>query len=129
MTLHSITRTWVGGAVAAVLFASAAAAHHGWNWASDAQIELPGTVRDVYVGPPHPRLEIETADDGVWTVELGNPRQTAAAGFDESTLEAGDQVVVLGHRSLDESEKRLKAVRLTLDGRNYDFYPDRIRQN
>jgi len=129
MTPNRIARVWVVGAVAATLLVSAAAAHHGWNWAADAQIELSGTIRDVYVGPPHPRLEVVTSDDGVWSVELGNPRQTAAAGFDESTAKAGDRVIALGHRSTDASEKRLKAVRITLDGRNYDFYPERIRQN
>ena len=124
-------KTWipVGCLSVAVLLASAALAHHGWNWAEEEQIEMSGTILDVYIGPPHPRLQIETPDDGPWTVDLGNPRQTQAAGFVEGEAEEGDRVVVRGHRSKDSAEKLIKAVRITIDDRNYDFYPERIQED
>ena len=108
---------------------SGAAAHHGWSWAEDDQIELTGTIRNIYIGPPHPTLDVETSSDGVWRVELGNPRQTERAGFREGSAKVGDQIVATGNRSQDASEKRMKAVRITVGGKTYDIYPERIRTN
>lgn len=109
--------------------ATAALAHHGWNWAEDEQTELTGIVRAVVIAPPHPTLDVETASDGLWKVELGNPRQTQRSGFVEGSAKPGDRVVVLGNRSLDRDEKRMKAVRITVEGKVFDIYPDRIRTN
>ena len=79
------------------------------------------------MAPPHPSLDVATADDGLWRVELGNPRQTQRAGFVEGSAKPGDRVVALGNRSLDPNEKRMKAVRLTIGDKKYDIYPERIR--
>lgn len=117
------------GIAAASLLAASAAAHHGWSWAEDEQTELAGTIVEIYIGPPHPTLEVETADDGVWTIELGNPRLTERSGFVEGSASAGDEIVVLGHRSLDADENRMKAVRITVEGQTYDIYPDRIQSS
>ena len=38
----------------------------------------------------------------------------------------GTSVTVLGNRSLDPEERRIKAVRITVGGRAYDMYPERI---
>ena len=111
---------------AAGMIATAAAAHHGWDWAEDEQTELEGTIREVYIGPPHPELQVEAADGVVWRVELGNPRLTAASGFVEGAAAPGDAVLVRGHRALDAADIHMKAVRVTIDGTQYDIYPDLI---
>lgn len=111
-----------------VMTAIAAFAHHGWGWAEEEQTELTGKVVSVVVAPPHPSLDVEAAD-GLWKIELGNPRQTERAGFDDMSAKPGDEVVVLGNRSLDANEKRMKAVRITVAGKVYDIYPERIRTN
>jgi hypothetical protein len=112
-------------AAAVVITAAAASAHHGWSWAEEEQSELTGTVVSLVVAPPHPSLEVE-AEDGMWKIELGNPRQTQRAGFDDTSASKGDKVVILGNRSLDRNEKRMKAVRITVEGKAYDIYPERI---
>ncbi|MBY4607910.1 hypothetical protein K6M90_09620 [Rhizobium sp. 9T] len=109
--------------------ATSAAAHHGWSWAEADQIELRGTIEKISMGGPHPTLDVATADDGVWRVELGNPRQTERSGFVEGVAKPGDQVIALGNRSQDRNEKRMKAVRITIGDKRYDIYPDRIRTN
>jgi Family of unknown function (DUF6152) len=120
-------------ALAAVLLsaivATGAAAHHGWSWAEADQIELRGTIQQISMGGPHPALDVATVDDGVWRVELGNPRQTERSGFVEGVAKPGDQVTALGNRSQDRSEKRLKAVRITVGEKRYDIYPERIQTN
>ncbi len=98
MTLRAMIslKTATAAALAATLFAGAALAHHGWSWADADQIELQGRITDIYIGPPHPVLKVQTASDGLWTVELGNPTQTSRAGFVEGTAKVGDMVKVLG---------------------------------
>ncbi|MFB2550929.1 DUF6152 family protein [Ensifer soli] len=119
--------TLAAGVVATAAFAAGGAvAHHGWNWAEDEQTELSGTILSVVVAPPHPSLEVETASDGVWRIELGNPRQTERAGFTEESARPGDPVVVLGNRALQAGERRMKAVRITIAGKAFDVYPERI---
>ena len=127
MTRTEFMRALGGGLAVAALGGRGAAAHHGWAWAEAEQVELKGRVQEVYVGYPHPTLRVATASDGIWQVDLANPSQTARAGFGEGTAKPGDEVTALGNRSRDPAEKRLKAVRLSLGGRTYDLYPERIR--
>lgn len=127
--MRPLTATLAVSAVIAVSAATAVFAHHGWSWAEQQQSELRGTIRTVTIAPPHPSLEVETTSDGLWKIELGNPRQTQRAGFVEGSAKPGDEVVILGNRSLDQSEKRMKAVRITVNGKVFDIYPERIRTN
>jgi hypothetical protein len=113
---------------AAILAATGAAAHHGWSWAEGEQTTLQGTIHAVSMAPPHPMLQVAAAD-GVWQVDLGNPGQTERSGFRGDTARPGDAVTVLGNRNLDASKKHMKAVRVTVAGRDYDMYPERIRTN
>lgn len=117
----------LGGAVASL--ALPAAAHHGWNWAEEAQTELKGTIRSISMAPPHPSLQVAAADGAVWLVDLGNPNQTERSGFTATSAKPGDAIVVLGNRALDKTKMHMKAVRITIAGRNYDLYPERIRTN
>jgi len=124
-----IRKAWtLAAGLATTVLISSAFAHHGWDWTQDEQTEMTGTITSIYIGPPHPRLEI-TTEDGPWSVDLGNPRQTQSAGFVEGTAAVGDVVLIRGHRSADNNEKLIKAVRATIDGRQYDFYPDLIRED
>lgn len=117
------------GVALLTILAGGAAAHHGWSWAESEKFELTGTIEKISMAPPHPSLDVATADDGLWRVELGNPRQTERSGFVEGVAKAGDRVVALGNRSLDRNEKRMKAVRITIGEKRYDIYPERIETN
>lgn len=110
---------------ASVSLVPPAAAHHGWNWAEAEETTLDATITAISLAPPHPELTVTDADGREWTIELGNPRRTSDAGFAEGTAAIGDRVTVLGNRALDGSAV-MKAVRITLDGTAYDFYPERI---
>ena len=114
-------------AISATL-AGTAAAHHGWAWAEGEQTTLQGTIQSISFAPPHPSLEVD-ADGTVWQIDLGNPRQTERSGFREGSAKVGDAITVLGNKSKDETEKRMKAVRITVAGKNFDMYPERIETN
>lgn len=116
-----------GGAI--VVTSAPAAAHHGWSWAEDAQSELKGTIRSISMAPPHPSLQVVAADGVLWQIDLGNPNQTERSGFTATSAKPGDAIVILGNRHKDKSKMQMKAVRITIAGKNYDMYPERIRTN
>lgn len=113
-------------AAAAVLLVPAplALAHHGWFWTEDGFFELEGIIRDIYLGNPHATLEVDVEGE-MWRVELAPPRQTERAGFVEGVAKIGDEVTAIGNRSREDTERRMKAVRLIVNGKTYDVYPAR----
>jgi hypothetical protein len=115
----AVTLAIVGGA-AGVL------AHHGWEWTQPNQTEMTGTILKIYIGPPHPQLQIATEKEGERTIDFGNPTQTLRAGFVEGSAKVGDSVVILGNRSSKAGERLMKAVRATINGRHFVFYPERM---
>ena len=40
----------------------------------------------------------------------------------------GDEITVLGNRTKEPNEAHMKAVRITVGGKQYDMYPERIGQ-
>jgi hypothetical protein len=129
MTSSAIGRRALLCAAAVSVLALPAAAHHGWGWAVDEQSELKGTIRAISMAPPHPTLQVTATDGVVWQIDLGNPNQTARANFTGDTAKVGDAITVLGNRHQDASKKQMKAVRITIGGKNYDMYPERIKTN
>lgn len=124
---RSVTR--LAALAAALAIALPALAHHGWSWAEGEQMTLSGTIKTISMAPPHPTLQVTAADGAVWQVDLGNPSQTARSGFTGETAKPGDAITALGNRHKDKSKLHMKAVRITIAGKNYDLYPERIRTN
>jgi hypothetical protein len=132
MTIKSETTTRDHGLralAAGVLMSLAAApasAHHGWSWAEDEQTTLEGRIVSVSMVPPHPQLQVEDGEGVQWQVDLGNPSQTERSGFNAESASAGDAITVRGNRNKEAGKQHMKAVRITIDGRNYDLYPERL---
>lgn len=123
-----LTRRTLFGCIIAAAAVAPALAHHGWEWTQEAFFELEGKITAIYIGNPHATVDVE-ADGAVWRVELAPPRATINAGFTEGAAAIGDPIKVIGHRSLDEAEKRIKAVRIIVRDKTYDVYPDRVPSN
>lgn len=128
MSLMSSLRVALLAASVGAIAATSAIAHHGWAWAEGEQTTLEGTIKTISFSPPHPSLEITAANED-WQIDLGNPRQTERSGFAEGSAKVGDAITILGNRSADANEKLMKAVRITIAGKNYDMYPERIKTN
>lgn len=120
---------WLALVPAALLFGQQVMAHHGWAWAEDGQSTLSGRVESVSMNAPHPVIEVVDAAGAKWQVDLGNPGQTARSGFTAETAKKGDAITVLGNRNRDQARKHMKAVRVTLAGKDFDMYPERIASN
>lgn len=116
------TLLWMTGAFALV---GPALAHHGWRWTDSGDFELTGLVTAVRLGNPHGVLTID-ADGEIWTAEIGQPWRNAQAGLTEDMLVPGTEVIVLGKRHADPSKLLMKAEAITIDGRTYVLYPDRV---
>lgn len=110
----------------ALMTAVPAAAHHGWSWAEAEQSRLEGVIEDISMNPPHPSLRVRDTQGTVWFVELDNPGRTTRSGFGADTADIGDTVTVIGNRDQDHAKAHMKAVRIVIDGRNYDMYPERL---
>ena len=115
-------------ATALALITTQAFAHHGWSWAEDEQSELTGTIAEISMVPPHPALRVKDQDGRLWQVDLGNPNQTQRSGFSGDTAKVGDDITVLGNRTKEPNKAHIKAVRITVGGKQYDMYPERIKQ-
>ncbi|WP_087587099.1 DUF6152 family protein [Nitratireductor soli] len=111
-------------ALGVLLLVVPALAHHGWSWTEDGQFRLEGIITDIYIGNPHATLDVDVEGES-WRVELAPPSRTIAAGFDEGAAAPGDEVVAIGNRSRDESERRMKAARIIVGGNTYNVYPGR----
>lgn len=122
----SLLKSVLAGAVFSLAVVLPAAAHHGWSWTASGFFQLEGVVTAVYVGNPHATLDVDV-EGQIWRVELAPPGPTTAAGFTEAIAPIGTEVIAIGNRSADPNEPRMKAVRIIIDGQNYDVYPSRTQ--
>lgn len=62
------------------------------------------------------------AHDGVnWTIELASRSRNARAGLTESQALPGDQVSVVGRRTAQFGENRIKATHVTIGDKTFDL--------
>lgn len=107
------------------LVMSPALAHHGWRWTADGVFELTGIIESTRLGNPHGLVTID-ADGEKWTAEVGQPWRNERVGLTDEMFAKGKEIKLLGKRSSDAKELRMKAERVVMDGKNYDLYPERI---
>jgi Family of unknown function (DUF6152) len=119
-------RSIVKGLAAVPLVLSVPAfAHHGWSWAADSNFEITGTIKSAKLGNPHGILKIDSKGEE-WTVEVGQPWRNARAGLKDAMLAKGVELTIRGNRAKDPKLKVVKAVRVIINGKNHDLYPERI---
>ncbi|MGE0313707.1 MAG: DUF6152 family protein [Lautropia sp.] len=105
--------------------AAGALAHHGWRWTEDGAFELTGVITDATLGNPHGVLVLD-ADGERWQAEVGQPWRNERAGLKDAMLVKGVELTIVGKRSADPKERRVKAERVRIRGTNYDLYPERL---
>ena len=110
---------------AGALLATQAMAHHGWRWTDSGEFELTGVVTEARLGNPHGVLTID-ADGETWTAEVGQPWRNEQAGLTEAMMSPGAELTILGERSADPAELRMKAEAVVVGGETHVLYPDRM---
>lgn len=111
--------------ILALATALPALAHHGWRWTEGGEFELTGSVTDAQLGNPHGVLTLQVEDE-TWTVEVGQPWRNENAGLTDEMLAPGSELVIIGERSSDPAEQRMKAEAVVIDGETYALYPERL---
>ena len=102
-------------------------AHHGWGGQESAQIDISGTVRTAaQINGPHGTMQVEDANGQVWDITLASGRRAERAGLADDVFPVGAAVIVRGNRNSDPNRFELKSVRVTMDGKNFDLYPERL---
>ncbi|MFV0663409.1 DUF6152 family protein [Denitromonas sp.] len=126
MHMLTLSRAWLGALalLAGLVLASGAWAHHGWQWASDQEFELSGTITTVRLGNPHGELTLD-ANGERWEVEVGQPWRNQRAGLTDDLLSVGTRITAHGHRASDPARRVMKAERIVIDGKSFNLYPDR----
>ena len=113
-----------------LLFAGISAqvlAHHGWGGQERSQMDISGTVQTAArINGPHGTMQIEDANGQIWDITLASGRRAQRAGLVDDVFPVGAEVVVRGNRSSDPNRFELKSVRVTMDGKNFDLYPERL---
>ena len=117
---HGLIGLLLMGASLGVAFA-----HHGWRWTDDGQFELTATIEKADLGNPHGVLTMD-ADGSKWLVEVGQPWRNERAGLRDEMMARGVTLTVVGKRSSDPKERRVKAARIIIDGKRFDLYPERL---
>jgi hypothetical protein len=97
-----------GVAIAPVLFALPATAHHSFAMFDRTKLNSwTGTLKEFERTNPHSWLHVIVKDangvDREWSFEMGGLGQLEAQGLTAGTLKAGDQVTIEGHPLKDGS--------------------------
>jgi Family of unknown function (DUF6152) len=94
-------------AVAALLTASAAPAHHSFAMFDQSKaVTVEGTVKEFRWNNPHVFIQLLVKTDGgeaEWSIEMTSPEHLARVGWRPGTLKAGDKVSLVIHPMRDGS--------------------------
>lgn len=102
-------------------------AHHGWGGQQGDQMDINGIVHTaVQIGGPHGSMQIEDNNGQIWDVTLASGSRAQRAGLVNNVFPVGSEVTVRGNRSSNPNRYEIKSIRVTMDGENFDLYPERL---
>lgn len=101
-------------ALLALLVATQAVAHHGWNeYDSSKPLDLTGSIEESGYEHPHGFVRLKTADK-TWTVVLAPPTRMENRGLSKEMLSSGNQASVQGYPNRNKPDE-LRAEQITID--------------
>jgi hypothetical protein len=72
-------------------------------------------------------MQVEDANGQIWDITLASGSRAQRAGLVNDVFPVGAAVTVRGNRNSDPNRYELKSVRVTMDGKNFDLYPERMQ--
>lgn len=96
-------------AIAAMLTASSALAHHSFAMFDQSKsVTLHGTVKDFRWNNPHVFIQLLVKTEGgseeEWSIEMTSPEHLVRVGWKPGTLKPGDEVTLVIHPMRDGSK-------------------------
>jgi hypothetical protein len=101
-------------------------AHHSWPVATEKQVTVKGTVKEIAWSNPHPMftVEVRTADGKTEMWSIGGPalNRMEANGWTRTTVKVGDVITGTGYQFMD-GQKIVRLERVVLaDGKELRVY-------
>ncbi|MCQ0971320.1 hypothetical protein MLD63_12890 [Paracoccus sp. TK19116] len=91
-------------------------------------LTMAARVTDVNVTGSDPTIQVRAEDGLNWTIDLTGRSRIRDAGLTPRDIGPGDDIVVLGHRSHHFGESRIRALRLSTGGRDFDLHPEALAE-
>lgn len=105
--------------LAGLVLVSTSFAHHGWGGYRE-DIEIKVTITELKLGNPHDRLTATDGDGNEWNLLLAPPARNRRFGFNEESVDVGDEVEIIGQKH--PSRLEIKVHCLNKDGANLYTY-------
>lgn len=126
-----MTRTILSVLGVLAMAGAAAQAHHSIAGVYDSTREatVDGVITQFQFVSPHPFVDVKDGRTAqLWRLEMDNRGELASIGFTESTLKAGDRIVVTGSPSRREPNRMyIERLERPADGFGYEQYNSRPR--
>lgn len=107
-------------ALAALVAALPAAAHHGWSsYDADKTLRFDAALAEVRYRNPHAEVEVDH-DGARWLVILAPTTRMNARGLPDGALTLGKTITIEGYPRLDGT-KELRAERIVVDGKTIEL--------
>lgn len=94
-----------------------------WADFKPAETHLSGVITDVNIDAGDPTLQVRGPDGRNWTVELADRRRNASLGLTRAAMLPGDRIEITGRRTQHFGEQRIKALRLSVEDRSFELFP------
>lgn len=115
-----MSRLLLGLALAALVLAVPAAAHHGWgSYDAGKPVTVTGKILTSKYENPHVAITVQ-APDKVWTVTLAPISRMTSRGAPAEMVAVGKEVSAYGYPSTVETNE-MRAERITVDGKTVEM--------
>lgn len=85
---------------------------------------LDASITDVNITGSDPTIQVRARNGVNWTIELGDHTRNREAGLEDAPATPGDPVSVTGRETHHFGENRIKAIKLTINDRDYTLYTE-----
>lgn len=110
----------VAALAAALLFPTAAPAHHGWSgYDASQELNLTGTIRESGYEHPHGYLKLEVPGK-TWLVILAPPSRMERRGLEKAMVAPGARIQVVGYPNRTDPME-MRAERVTASGKTVEL--------